>query len=110
MFNKEIENGPTIWAISVDGRATEILVGEQFKLELSALDSINDFAVSAVFCSLIGSAILGSIHVSQNQEFRILTCRYPDSCQFNYPTSHVSDNGFYLLNWIGIWNHNCRFC
>ena len=64
MFSKEIENGPTIWAISVDGRATEVLVGEKFKLELSALDSINDFGVSAVICSLIASAILGSYYKS----------------------------------------------
>ena len=63
MYKKIKENGPTIWAIDVEG-STEILIGDQYKLELSALDSLNHFGESVVVGSLVASALVGSYYKS----------------------------------------------
>ena len=64
MFNERVKYGPTVWAINTDGLTTETLVGNQYNLELSALDSLNNFCVSAIICSLVASAIVGSYYKS----------------------------------------------
>ena len=64
MFNERVNSGPTVWAINTDGMATETLVANQYNLELSALDSLNNFFVSAIVLSLVTSAIVGSYYKS----------------------------------------------
>ena len=64
MLNKTVENGPTIWAINVIDGVTEIFIGNQFKKELSALDSLTNSGVSAVIGSLVASAVVGTYYKS----------------------------------------------
>ena len=64
MFNARVKYGPTVWAINTNGMTTETLVGNQYNLELSALDRLNNFFVSAIICSLVASAIIGSYYKS----------------------------------------------
>ena len=64
MFNDRMKSGPTVWAINTDGIATENLIGNQYSLELSAIDSLNNLCVSTIICSLVASAIVGSYYKS----------------------------------------------
>ena len=74
MYKKIKENGPTIWAIDVEG-STEILIGDQYKLELSAFDSLNYFGESVVVCSLAASAVVGSYYKSAIYQYMYRTMK-----------------------------------
>ena len=74
MYKEVKKNGPTIWSIDVDG-STEILIGDQYKLELSAFDSLNYFGESVVVCSLVASAVVGSYYKSAIYQYMYRTMK-----------------------------------